>query len=98
MLFRKSNELTMKAAIEQLLETYKLSDQFLAEKIKSNWPELVGKVIANRTDEISIRQQKLYLKVSSASLRQELIMMKTNLIDNINEYAGKKLINEIVLL
>jgi predicted nucleic acid-binding Zn ribbon protein len=88
----------MKAAIEQLLETYKLSDQFLAEKIKSNWPELVGKVIANRTDEISIRQQKLYLKVSSASLRQELIMMKTNLIDNINEYAGKKLINEIVLL
>ncbi len=98
MLFRKSNELTMKAAIEQLLDTYKLSDQFLAEKIKSNWPELVGKVIANRTDEISIRQQKLYLKVSSASLRQELIMMKTNLIDNINEYAGKKLINEIVLL
>ena len=98
MLFRKSNELTMKAAIEQLLETYKLSDQFLAEKIKSNWPELVGKVIANRTDEISIRQQKLYLKVSSASLRQELIMMKTNLINNINEYAGKKLINEIVLL
>ncbi len=98
MLFRKSNELTMKAAIEQLLETYKLSDQFLAEKIKSNWPELVGKVIANRTDEISIRQHKLYLKVSSASLRQELIMMKTNLIDNINEYAGKKLINEIVLL
>lgn len=98
MLFRKSNELTMKAAIEQLLETYKLSDQFLAEKIKSNWPELVGKVIANRTDEISIRQQKLYLKVSSASLRQELIMMKTNLIDKINEYAGKKLINEIVLL
>ena len=98
MLFRKSNELTMKAAIEQLLETYKLSDQFLVEKIKSNWPELVGKVIANRTDEISIRQHKLYLKVSSASLRQELIMMKTNLIDNINEYAGKKLINEIVLL
>ena len=98
MVFRKSNELTMKAAIEQLLDTYKLSDQFLAEKIKSNWPELVGKVIANRTDEISIRQQKLYLKVSSASLRQELIMMKTNLIDNINEYAGKKLINEIVLL
>ena len=98
MLFRKSNELNMKAAIEQLLDTYKLSDQFLAEKIKSNWPELVGKVIANRTDEISIRQQKLYLKVSSASLRQELIMMKTNLIDNINEYAGKKLINEIVLL
>ena len=58
MLFRKSNELTMKAAIEQLLDTYKLSDQFIVEKIKINWPELVGKVIANRTDEINIRQQK----------------------------------------
>jgi predicted nucleic acid-binding Zn ribbon protein len=88
----------MKAAIEQLLETYKLSDQFIVEKIKINWPELVGKVIANRTDEINIRQQKLYLKVSSASLRQELIMMKSALIENINTYAGKKLINEIVLL
>jgi len=98
MLFRKSNELTMKAAIEQLLEAYKLSDQFIVEKIKINWPELVGKVIANRTDEITIRQQKLYLKVSSASLRQELIMMKSTLIENINTYAGKKLINEIVLL
>jgi predicted nucleic acid-binding Zn ribbon protein len=88
----------MKAAIEQLLETYKLSDQFIVEKIKINWPELVGKVIANRTDEISIRQQKLYLKVSSASLRQELIMMKSTLIENVNTYAGKKLINEIILL
>jgi len=98
MLFRKSNELTMKAAIEQLLDTYKLSDQFIVEKIKINWPELVGKVIANRTDEINIRQQKLYLKVSSASLRQELIMMKSTLIENVNTYAGKKIINEIVLL
>jgi predicted nucleic acid-binding Zn ribbon protein len=88
----------MKAAIEQLLDAYKLSDQFIIEKIKLNWPELVGKVIANRTDEINIRQQKLYLKVSSASLRQELIMMKSTLIENVNTYAGKKLINEIVLL
>ena len=88
----------MKAAIEQLLETYKLSDKFIVEKIKINWPELVGKVIANRTDEINIRQQKLYLKVSSASLRQELIMMKSTLIENVNTYAGKRLINEIVLL
>jgi hypothetical protein len=36
--------------------------------------------------------------VSSASLRQELIMMKSTLIENVNTYAGKKLINEIVLL
>ena len=98
MLFRKSNELTMKAAIEQLLDTYKLSDQFIVEKIKINWPELVGKVIANRTDEINIRQQKLYLIVSSASLRQVFIMMKSTLIENVNTYAGKRLINEIVLL
>jgi len=88
----------MKAPIEQLLETYKLADQFIVEKIKIIWPELVEKVIANRTDEINIRQQKLYLKVSSASLRQELIMMKSTLIENVNTYAGKKLINEIVLL
>ncbi len=95
---RKSNELTMKAAIQQLLETYKLSDQFLVEQLKLNWEELVGKVIANRTEEIYVNNQKLFLKVNSSSLKQELSMMKTQLVQQVNEYAGKVLVKEIVLL
>lgn len=94
---KKSNEITLKDAIEQMLEVYRIKDKFLEENIKYHWEEIVGKMIAARTQEVYIKNQKLFLKVDSSVLRQELMMMRSNLVDKINEAAGKQIVTDVVL-
>ena len=51
---RKSNELTLKDAIEALMEHYHIADRYHFEQIKQRWEEIVGKLIAQRTEKMFI--------------------------------------------
>lgn len=94
---RKSNEVTLKAAIEALMEHYHLGDRYRFEQIKQRWEEIVGKMIAQRTEKMFVKHKTLYLTVSSSIIAQELQMMKSLIIKRINEEAGKELINNVVI-
>jgi predicted nucleic acid-binding Zn ribbon protein len=95
---KKSNELTLKEAIEQLLKAYHIKDKFMENDVITHWEELMGKMIANRTTEIYIRDKKLFLRLNSAVLKSELLMMKSSLMQRINEHAGTVIVEEIVFL
>ncbi|MFM6954484.1 MAG: DUF721 domain-containing protein, partial [Sphingobacteriaceae bacterium] len=62
------------------------------------WPELMGVAIANRTKELYIRQKKLFIRVESSVIKNELMMMRSQIIEKMNERAGGEVIVEIVLL
>jgi predicted nucleic acid-binding Zn ribbon protein len=63
----------------------------------SQWEEMMGKTIASRTDRIYIRNGIVYIHVTSAVLKSELLMMRQQIIDRLNESAGEKLIQSIVI-
>lgn len=89
---RKSNELTLKDAIEALMDHYHLGDRYRFEQVKQRWEEIVGKMIAQRTEKLVIKNKTLYLTVNSSVIAQELQMMKTLIIKRVNEEAGKEII------
>ncbi len=95
---KKANEVTLKEAIEQLLKAYHIKDKFAENDVIAHWEDLMGKVIANRTTDIYIRDKKLFLRVNSSALKSELILMKSSLIQRVNERAGSVLVEDIVLL
>lgn len=95
---KKANEVTLKEAIEQLLKAYHIKDKFAENDVIAHWEELMGKVIANRTTEIYIRDKKIFLRVNSAVLKNELMMMKNSLLQRVNERAGVILVEDMVLL
>ena len=49
---RKTNDKSLKEAIEQMLKVYKIKRKFDETGIAAHWPELVGKSVANRTKEL----------------------------------------------
>lgn len=61
------------------------------------WPEVMGKMIATRTEELIVRNKVLYVKLSSSSLRQELAYGKAKIVDNINEHIGEVYLKDVVL-
>ena len=95
---RKPNDITLKEGIGKLLNVYKLKGKFDETSVVSLWPELMGTAIANRTTKIYVSQGKLFIRIESSVIKNELLMVKSGIIQKINERAGSEVITEIVFL
>lgn len=95
---RKANDKSLKEAIAQMMNVYKLKRRFDETGIIAAWPEIVGKPVANRTKELFIKNKKLFLRVESSVVKNELMMIRSQIIDKINEGSEGKLVEEIIFL
>jgi predicted nucleic acid-binding Zn ribbon protein len=94
----RTNDKTLKEAIDQLLNVYKLRRKFDETSLIAAWPELMGKAVANRTTQIYIRDRKLFIKVNSSVLKNELVMIRSEIIKRMNERAGSVVLDELVFV
>jgi len=95
---RKANDKSLKEAIEQMLQVYKIKRKYDETSVVAHWPDLVGKSVANRTKDLFIHDKKLFLRIESSVIRNELMLMRTQIISKINEEAKGVLIEEIIFL
>ncbi|MFV0366527.1 MAG: DUF721 domain-containing protein [Mangrovibacterium sp.] len=64
--------------------------------VEKFWAEVIGVTIASFTQEVSVSEGVLYLKLSSPLVKNEVMMMRAKIIDHINRYAGMPIVNRIV--
>ncbi|MDT3404382.1 DUF721 domain-containing protein [Mucilaginibacter terrae] len=95
---RKPNDKTIKEAIEQMLNVYKIKRRFDETAVIAAWPDIVGKPVANRTSELFINNKRLFLRIDSSVVKNELMMMRSQILDKINTEAGSTLVEEIIFL
>ena len=95
---RRTNDKTLKEAIEQMLQVYKIKKRYDETGVIANWPQLVGKPVANRTKELFIHDKKLFLRIESSVIKNELMLMRTQIINKINDEAKAILVEEIIFL
>jgi predicted nucleic acid-binding Zn ribbon protein len=94
----RSNDKSLKEAIEQMLQVYKIKRRFDETGVIASWPDLVGKSVANRTKELFIHDKKLFLRIESSVIKNQLVLMRQQIINKINEDAKTILIEDIVFL
>ena len=90
--------MTLKEAIEKMLDVYKLRRKFDETALIAAWPELMGNAIANRTRQLYIRDKKLFVRVESSVIKHELLLMRSQIIGRMNEHVGQVVIEELVIL
>lgn len=95
---RKPNDITLKQAIDKLLNHYKLRGKFDETGIVAMWPEIMGAAVANRTKQIYIHQKKLFVRIESSVVKNELLIVKSAIVDKLNEKSGSQVITDIVFL
>lgn len=95
---RNTNDKSLKEAIEQMLNVYKIKRRFEETSIVAAWPELVGKSVANRTKELYISNKKLFLRIESSVIKNELMLMRDQIISKINDKAKEILVEEVIFL
>lgn len=60
------------------------------------WKDVVGPVISKYTGNLYIKNQILYVHLTSSVLRQELMMGRDILVRNLNEKVGAQVIVNII--
>lgn len=94
----RNNDKTIKEAINDLLDSYRLRKKFDETALIAAWPEMMGTAIANRTKQLYISDKKLFLRIESSVIKNELLMMQSQIIARLNEKAGHEVITSIVFL
>lgn len=94
---RKSNDITLKDAIDALMDHYHIGDRYRFEQVKQKWEEIVGKMIAQRTEKMTLKYKTLYITVNSSVIKQELQMMRTLIVTRVNEEAGREIITSVII-
>jgi predicted nucleic acid-binding Zn ribbon protein len=94
---RKRNTESIGEVLKQFFEENQFFKMKVAEsRVVSGWPRLLGSMIASYTTNIYLRNNVLYVSLSSSVLRSELIMAKERLITKLNEHAGMHVVYDIV--
>lgn len=87
-------------SIGQLVRAYlrqeSLESPLNERRLVNAWPEVVGPAIASYTDGLFVRNQTLYVHLTSSALRQELMMGRDLLVRNLNKHVGAQVITNIV--
>ena len=95
---RKPNDVTLKDAISKMLDVYRIRRKFDETSIVAVWPEIMGTAIANRTKQIYIHDKKLFIRIESSVIKNELVLVRAGIIQKLNDHAGSVVINEIIFL
>ncbi|GHT31083.1 hypothetical protein AGMMS49574_12240 [Bacteroidia bacterium] len=78
-------------------DNVELRTKMLETRVINAWGEILGPTILQYTRNIYIKNHVLYVSLTSAVLRNELILSRENLLKNLNKHAGGDVITDIVI-
>lgn len=94
---RFNEEHSMQDILKEFIQVNKLDSGMDKVDVEQAWKNLMGNGVNNYTEEVLLKNTTLYVKLSSAVLRNELSYGKDKIIKMINEEMGKEIIKNLVL-
>lgn len=87
---RSTKATSLKDAIDLFFKTYKLDKRLVETSIPLIWKNVMGEMISSRTLKIFVNDHQLFIRLSSAPLKNELMMNKSKIIERMNEEVGEE--------
>lgn len=95
---RNTNEQSLKEVIAEMMHRQKLKGKLTEVRIRDCWEKVMGPTITIRTLDIQLKERKLFVKINSAPLKQELSYNLDKLVKLLNDEMGENVVHEIILL
>lgn len=93
-MFRKEVK-NLGSVLTEYLRAQGLETPLLQTHLINAWDRVVGPSVAQYTQEKFIQNQILCVKIVNPALRQDLSMMRTKLVQKLNQAAGSQIITDI---
>jgi len=95
---RNTESLAISDVLKELFnQKNKLKKGMDAIDVKQAWENLMGKNINAYTKEVILKNNTLYVWLSSSVLREELIYAKDKIIKMINEEIGTLIVKDLII-
>ena len=93
---KRQNALPIGDMIRRFLREEGLESPLNEYRLIQAWETVLGKAIARYTGQMYIKNQTLYVHLTSPALRQNLQMSRQSLVKRLNEAVGAQVIADIV--
>lgn len=94
---QKDNKRNMGEALQEFIKVNKLEKGINKVNAQEAWENLMGNGVNNYTTAVELRNDTLFVSLSSSVLREELSLGKSKIITMLNEELGKELVKKLVL-
>lgn len=74
-----------------------LYEKMMEIRIQRAWGEVLGPMVLQYTRLIYVKDRVLYVSLTSAVLRNELLLCRERLVKSLNHYAGSSVIRDLVI-
>ena len=94
---RRSNVQNIGEVVKELLKEMRIDHKIKEVGIINSWGEILGNNVSRATTKLFIKNRVLFVSLSSPVVRNELLMLKSKIIKALNDKAGERVIDDIVL-
>lgn len=94
--YRNKEAVKLGDALDDMFDRFNLKNKANQTSIITMWEEIMGKTIASRTSKIFFKGKILYVELTSAPLKQELLLAKEKIILLLHEQVGNDAIEDII--
>lgn len=94
---RNNDSFSISDVLKEFIEKNKLEKGLDAVDAKQAWINLMGNGVNNYTKEVILKNNILYVWLTSSVLREELLYGKNKIIKMINEELGKDVVKDVIL-
>lgn len=93
---KRHNSQSIGEIISQFIAQNKLGQKLDETQIMQLWPRVAGEIIGSYTQSLYVHNRTLYVQLSSAVLRNELMMLRSELLQKLNAEIGHQVIDNII--
>ena len=90
--------LSVGEAIQAFLKKHGLEDDMLIQQVITDWEALMGRPIAQHTEQIRFVRGTLFVHISSPVWKHELNLARNKIKALINERVGRELVREVRIM
>jgi len=95
---KRKNAENISSVLHQFLRESGLETPLNQHRLIEMWPQVTGDAVANATEEIFIKNQTLYVRITSPVLKNEIAMQGALLVKTLNQKVGADVIVEVRLI
>lgn len=95
---RENDSFLIKDLMSVFIKENKLEKGFQKIHIEEAWTKLMGTGVTAYTNEVTLQNGTLIVRLSSSTLREELSYGKDKIIKMINDEMGSKLVKQLLLV
>ena len=95
---RTANEEKLQNVVNDFIDQTGLRKKFQEQEILLSFKEIMGPFLMKKVKKSYVKNQKLFLQLSSAAFKQELVLQKTVLLWQLNSKIGSNYLTDLVLI